>query len=146
MAFIDASVIVAILKPEPDAEDLITFLEHVEGPLHVSPLVRMEASLSLARAKSEELGQPIKSNPDIAKRAALAVDQFIEALSAQEMPITPQIGVAAREAAQLFGKASGHPAKLNMGDCFAYACAKVAGMPLVFKGEDFVHTDIEQLL
>jgi ribonuclease VapC len=49
----------------------------------------------------------------------------------------------AREAYRDFGKGSGHPAKLNFGDCFAYALAKVTGEPLLFKGEDFARTDIK---
>jgi ribonuclease VapC len=47
-----------------------------------------------------------------------------------------------REAYRDFGKGSGHPAQLNFGDCFAYALAKVTGEPLLFKGSDFVHTDV----
>ncbi|PZS06559.1 MAG: VapC toxin family PIN domain ribonuclease, partial [Chloroflexi bacterium] len=50
-----------------------------------------------------------------------------------------QIG---REAYKDFGKGSGHPAQLNFGDCFAYALAKVMGEPILFKGNDFAHTDI----
>ena len=41
-----------------------------------------------------------------------------------------------------FGRRSGHPAKLNMGDCFAYACAKTIGAKLFYKGDDFIHTDL----
>jgi ribonuclease VapC len=48
----------------------------------------------------------------------------------------------AREAYRDFGKGSGHPANLNFGDCFAYALAKESGEPLLFKGEDFAHTDV----
>ena len=48
----------------------------------------------------------------------------------------------AREAYRDFGKGSGHPAKLNFGDCFAYALAKTTGEPLLFKGDDFIHTDV----
>lgn len=47
----------------------------------------------------------------------------------------------ARTAYREFGK-TGHPAQLNFGDCFAYAPAKVMGEPLLFKGRDFIHTDI----
>ena len=47
----------------------------------------------------------------------------------------------AREAYRDFGKGSGHPARLSFGDCFAYALAKVTGEPLLFKGDDFAHTD-----
>jgi uncharacterized protein with PIN domain len=42
-----------------------------------------------------------------------------------------------------YGKGSGHPASLNFGDLFAYALAKVQSLPLLFKGDDFVHTDIQ---
>ena len=49
----------------------------------------------------------------------------------------------AREAYRDFGKGSGHPTRLNFGDCFAYALAKVTGEPLLFKGNDFGHTDIK---
>lgn len=48
----------------------------------------------------------------------------------------------AREAYRDFGKGSGHPAKLNFGDCFADALAKSTGEPLLFKSDDFIHTDI----
>jgi ribonuclease VapC len=41
-----------------------------------------------------------------------------------------------------FGRGSGHPARLNFGDCFAYALAKSSGEPLLCKGNDFVHTDV----
>ena len=50
---------------------------------------------------------------------------------------------AASDAFARFGKGRGHPAKLNFGDCMAYATAKVRAVPLLFKGSDFVHTDIK---
>lgn len=52
----------------------------------------------------------------------------------------------AREAYRDFGRGSGDPAKLNFGDCFAYALARATGEPLLFKGEDFRHTDISRAL
>ena len=52
----------------------------------------------------------------------------------------------AREAYRDSGKGSGHPAQLSFGDCFAYALAKVTGEPLLFKGDDFTHTDIASAL
>jgi ribonuclease VapC len=45
-----------------------------------------------------------------------------------------------------YGRGSKHPAKLNFGDCFAYALAKTRNLPLLFKGDDFIHTDIEPAL
>lgn len=41
-----------------------------------------------------------------------------------------------------YGKLIGHEADLNFGDCFAYACAKALGMPLLYKGNDFARTDL----
>jgi ribonuclease VapC len=52
----------------------------------------------------------------------------------------------AREAYRDFGKGSGHPAKLNFGDCFAYALAKKLNEPLLFKGDEFAHTDVRPAL
>jgi uncharacterized protein with PIN domain len=52
----------------------------------------------------------------------------------------------AREAYRDFGRASGHPARLNFGDCFAYALARATGEPLLFKGNDFSQTDIASAL
>ena len=52
----------------------------------------------------------------------------------------------AREAYRDFSKGSGHPARLNFGDCFAYALARAAGEPLLFQGNDFAHTDITPAL
>ncbi|MGL5362722.1 MAG: type II toxin-antitoxin system VapC family toxin [Bosea sp. (in: a-proteobacteria)] len=49
---------------------------------------------------------------------------------------------AAADAMLRFGRGSGHPAKLNYGDCMAYAVAKVARVPLIYKGNDFIHTDV----
>jgi ribonuclease VapC len=53
---------------------------------------------------------------------------------------------AARDAFNRFGKGQGHPAQLNFGDCLSYAVAKIAGVPLLFAGEDFRLTDIEPAL
>lgn len=61
---------------------------------------------------------------------------------AQIIPITAEIGTLAVEASRLYGRGR-HKADLNFGDCFAYACARSRGVPLLFKGEDFIHTDIE---
>ncbi len=57
-------------------------------------------------------------------------------------PVTIEQARLAREAYRDYGKGSGHPARLNFGDCFAYALAKDAGEPLLFKGDDFRQTDV----
>jgi len=57
-------------------------------------------------------------------------------------PVTETQARIAREAFRDFGKGSGHRARLNFGDCFAYALARASNEPLLFNGEDFTHTDI----
>jgi len=57
-------------------------------------------------------------------------------------PVTEAQARIAREAYRDFGRGSGHPARLNFGDCFAYALARTTGEPLLFKGDDFTHTDV----
>ena len=73
--------------------------------------------------------------------AEIALDRFIAETSAEIIPISPEIGRRAIRAFERFGRGR-HPARLNMGDCFAYACAEDLGLPLLFKGEDFPQTDI----
>ena len=69
------------------------------------------------------------------------VDQLLEALEAQEMFITSEIGTDAIAALAIYGKQVGHPAQLNMGDALSYACAKAEQVPLLYKGRDFSETD-----
>lgn len=140
--FLDASIIVAILKPEDDAEERMARLDDAQGPFYVSLIVRMEATLSLARAKAEAIRKEGLPTPEMLRQAAAVVDQFIEALAAEEISISPSIGMAAREAAVRYGKIVGHKAKLNLGDCFTYACAASVAQKIAYKGEDFIHTDM----
>jgi ribonuclease VapC len=70
------------------------------------------------------------------------VDSLIAELGAKEISISGSIGDKALDAAMTYGKAVGHPADLNFGDCFAYACAKVSGVGLIYKGDDFAPTDL----
>jgi len=136
--FVDASAVVAILNEEDDADELKARLAEHGGPFHVSPLVRFEASVSLARAKADGG----RSRVEMLDFAISAVDAFIIALRAKEIDITSEIGLRALEAGKTFGKFVRHPADLNFGDCFAYACAKTAKTPLLFKGNDFSFTDV----
>lgn len=137
--FVDASVIVAILDQEPGWEELVKHLTADDGERFVSPLVRFEAIMSLARAMS---GGGRKPTPAMILQAGLVVDDFIVEIEAREIPISDEIGRAAVDAATRYGKAVGHPADLNFGDCFAYACAKVQKTKLAYKGNDFAQTDL----
>jgi ribonuclease VapC len=112
----------------------------VEGRFSVSPLVKFEASVALARQKAAVKGK--KPSPEILRQAQRAVDAFVEDLEAEEVAITPEVGRRALDAGAVYGKVVSHRADLNFGDCFAYACAKLLGVPLIYKGEDFARTDI----
>jgi len=136
--FIDASAIVAILGREPGYEEIEKRLAASGGPFFLSPLVAFEASVALARQKA------VGALPSAGrlKQAQAAVEALVEDIAAEEVPISAEVGRLALVAAATYGKAVGHRAALNFGDCFAYACAKSLGMPLLYKGDDFAHTDL----
>jgi ribonuclease VapC len=136
--FIDASVIVAILGREPGHEELEKQLADIDGPFFVSPLVKFEASVALARQKAAH----IKPSPELLRQAQRAVDAFVEDIAAEEVAISPEVGRFALDASATYGKAVGHVADLNFGDCFAYACAKALKVSLLYRGNDFAHTDL----
>lgn len=137
---IDASAIVAILNREADAERYKAAISAARGRCLVSPLTIFEAAVSLARAKAVLQGR--KPSGDEIRIALEAVRSFQEANSIKEIMISGDLGRAAVEASAQYGKVVGHPADLNFGDCFAYACARGYRVPLLFKGDDFTKTDI----
>lgn len=136
--FLDASAMLAILLEEDDADVYLAKLESATSRIYTSPVARFEAIVSLARAKS----RPHHTTPELIDAATGVVDQFLTEISAQQVTISPDIGQRAVEASARFGKIVGHPAKLNLGDCFAYGAAKTYRLPLIYKGDDFKETDI----
>ncbi len=137
--FIDASAIVALLAREPGTEQFKKAIDAAETPLVVSPMTVFEAAVSLAAAKLRRRRKPAAAEIHNALAVVLA---FLDRNGIEQTPITPEIGIAAVEAAARYGKAVGHAADLNFGDCFSYACAAKLGVPLLFKGNDFSKTDI----
>jgi len=109
--FVDASALVAILNDEPEAAAFIAVLE-TETPKLTSEIAVFEAAAAIARER--------QVSPQEAESAvrALVTEADLEILA-----ITVDIGGLAIEAFQKYGKGR-HPARLNMGDCFAYACAR----------------------
>ena len=71
------------------------------------------------------------------------IDNYLEEAGVELVSVTPEQVQAARLAWRRYGKGN-HPAGLNLGDCLAYALAETSGEPLLFKGEDFVLTDVER--
>jgi ribonuclease VapC len=129
---------VSILCHEPGYEKLEKRLAAENGPFFVSSLVKFEASHALARQKSKDR----RPTPELLKEASNAVEAFVEDIAADEIAISPEVGRLAIDASTRYGKAVGHVADLNFGDCFAYACAKALGVSLLYKGHDFAKTDL----
>ncbi|RCS21598.1 type II toxin-antitoxin system VapC family toxin [Phyllobacterium salinisoli] len=142
--FLDASAIVAILAGEEDAGYLIAKIEIAKKPIFYSSLSIFEAVISLARIISiSQNGDEAPTPPDLIDQAQEDVEQFLETIGAREMSVSGSMHRKAIEAARSFGRFAAHPARLNFGDCFAYACAKEFRLPILFKGEDFSKTDLE---
>ena len=122
---VDSSAVLAIFFAEPEAAEIAALLA-APGPKRVSAVNWLECAIKLDNA---------------APAAALELDAFLEEAGMIVAPATPSQARAARLAYRRFGKGR-HPARLNLGDCFAYALAREAGEPLLAKGEDFPATDL----
>lgn len=121
---LDSSAVVAIMRDEPEAESFARLIE-TAGAVAISAATVLEVSLVVGPQRQAVL------------------DRFLAVAGAVVVPVdAEQVGVA-RRAAIRFGRGSGSPASLNYGDCFTYALASVTGQPLLCKGDDFVHTDLE---
>jgi ribonuclease VapC len=128
--FIDASALVAIIAREPDHLELQKRLKRHRRKT-ISALVVYETTLALTRIGGVSLAE-----------AQELVMQFKKTFAVQEVSIELKFAATALEAFRRYGRGQGHKARLNMGDCFTYACATVLNVPLLFKGDDFIHTDV----
>lgn len=124
---VDTSALIAILRDESEAP---AFAEAIA----TAAACRMSAASFLEAAAVIDAGR----DPVASRR----FDELLATAQVMIEPVTETQARTAREAYRDFGKGSGHPAQLNFGDCFAYALAKETGEPLLFKGDDFHHTDI----
>ena len=121
---IDSSAVVAILRDEPEAADFRRLIEASDA-VAISAATLVEVSMVVGPARQAVL------------------DRFLVASGAMVVPVDEEQVSVARGAAIRFGRGSGSPARLNFGDCFSYALASVTERPLLCKGNDFVHTDLE---
>lgn len=128
---VDSSALIAILRDEPDAADYANAVERM-SPARLSAVNYVEAAAVIDGSRD-----PVASR---------RFDELIAAARLAIEPVTPEQARIARDAYRDFGRGSGHPARLNLGDCFAYALAKVSGEPLLFKGDDFSKTDLKSAL
>ena len=128
---VDASAILAILLDEPDGPALSEALLASDDRHAMSPVNYLEAAVK------------VDSPPHRAKAGDL--DPLLKVHDVSLAFVTPEQALIAREAYRRYGKGN-HGAKLNLGDCFAYALAKARNEPLLFKGDDFRLTDVEAAL
>jgi ribonuclease VapC len=124
---LDSSALIAILKDEPEATAFKAAMLRSES-VKVSAATYFEACIVVDGHR----------NPLLRAR----FDAIVEATNISIEPFTADEARIARQAYRDYGRGSGHRANLNFGDCFAYALARVKREPLLFKGDDFVHTDV----
>jgi ribonuclease VapC len=128
---IDSSALVAILLGEPDTLAIAKTLDSAES-LSISSGTFVELSIVIDKRKIPALSNQI--------------EEIIEQYNILVEPVTPEQARIARQAHRDYGRGSGHRANLNFGDCFSYALARVKREPLLYKGDDFAHTDIRSAM
>ena len=124
---VDSSAIVAILKREPEWRALSHALDTSEIS-RISAANYFESSIVVDGWKDPVLSAQL--------------DELMERFNIQIEPVTPEQARIARQAYRDYGRGSGHAANLNFGDCFSYALARAKREPILFHGDDFVHTDL----
>ena len=128
---LDTSAVISILRNEPEALQFSQAIAADPQP-KMSVVSYVEAAIVADAAR----------NPLVSR----SFDELVRVAGVEVRPVTLQQGRLAREAYRDFGRGSGHAAKLNFGDCFAYALAKDTDERLLFKGADFSATDITPAL
>lgn len=125
---VDTSALVAIAFAEPEREVFLSLILQSERILISTPTM-LETRMVVHGRRGE--------------RAVVLLDDLLRLPMFESVPPGEAETSAAYAAFVAYGKGSGHPAGLNFGDVFSYALAKVRGLPLLYKGEDFAQTDIE---
>lgn len=128
---VDSSAILAILNQEADAPAIARCL--IENRL-----------LLMSAATLMECGSVVVRLYGAAGKTEL--DGLLARLNVRIVEFSAEQAQTGIEAYEHYGRGSRHRANLNMGDCFAYALAKTRNLPLLFNGDDFIHTDIEPAL
>lgn len=128
---VDASALIAILRDEPDAGDYARAIE-AATVRRISAVNYVEAAVVIDGSR-----EPVASR---------RFDQLVARAELKVEPVTPEQAQIARACYRDFGRGSGHPARLNFGDCFAYALAKALDESLLYKGDDFAKTDLASAL
>lgn len=125
---IDTSAIIAVLTSEPESAHFRQLI--ADHPAKVSAATYLECGIVIDRLRVPGMSR--------------LFDRFFEEAAIAIEPVTAIQARIAREAYRDFGKGSGHKAQLNFGDCFSYALAIELREALLFKGDDFPHTDVRR--
>lgn len=128
---VDSSAIMAILKREEDARQIAQRLTNAQAKF-------------LSAATYMECGTVIVGRYGL--EGLSVMQDLLHSLKFEIVSLTSDQANLGIDAYSRYGRGSGHAAKLNFGDCFSYALAKTRNLPLLFKGDDFIHTDIEPAL
>ncbi len=127
---VDSSALIAILRDEPQAREFTIAIAEADRR-SISAANYVETAIVIDGSRD-----PIASRrfDDLLREAEIVIQ-----------PVTEEQARLAREAYRDFGRGSGHPARLNFGDCFAYALAKSTAEPLLYKGDDFLHAGMRRV-
>ena len=128
---VDSSAVIAVLNQEEGWQDIDAALRQASRP-QMSAATYVELGIVVDRL----------ADPSVSRR----LDRLLTAWGIEMVPLTEAQARTARAAHRDYGRGSGHPARLNLGDCLAYALAAATGQSLLYKGDDFGHTDIESAL
>ena len=123
---LDTSVLIAVLLDEPEKPEFSRKMLE-QSPCQLSAGSWIEVSAVLTRRDDDRTA---------------ALYELVDLFDITIAPVTAEQARIGHDAYRLYGRGTGHPANLNFGDCFAYALARATGEPLLFKGEDFIHTDV----
>lgn len=128
---VDSSAIIAILKREPHWQSYSKVLDSSESS-RISAAIYLETSIVVDGWR----------NPILSREFDELIDRFKITIE----PVTVEQAKIARQAYRDYGRGSGHPANLNFGDCFTYALAREKRESVLWKGDDFEHTDLRSAL
>lgn len=123
---VDSSAFVAVLLDEPEGEAFRALL--ADQPVRLSAATLTECHIVLSGKPGDGLVDDLEELLRVSAVDVVAVDESLARVAA--------------DAHRRYGRGSGSPAKLNYGDCFSYALAMTRDEPLLFKGDDFIHTDV----
>lgn len=126
MIVLDSSILVGIIKRESGSESLLDLLSSEECAIGAPTLVETRAWCTM----------------NLARRSSRWLEDFISSTGVSVVPFGREMADIAAKGFATFGRASGHPARLNFGDCMAYAVSVALRAPLLFKGNDFGRTDV----